>query len=78
MQNFNVNLTVLVPTANTEVSSPARLDLKAILRHFLDFRFEVVRRRFEHADPGSEWPHWSGEPDQDVVAKLNALADNVG
>ena len=47
-QNFNVNLTVLVPTANPEVSSPARLDLKAMLRHFLDFRFEVVRRRFEH------------------------------
>ncbi len=41
-----VNLTVLVPTANPEVAEPARLPLAAILRHFLDFRFETVRRRF--------------------------------
>ena len=41
-----VNLTVLVPTANPEVAEPARLSLSAILRHFLDFRFETVRRRF--------------------------------
>ena len=43
-----VNLTVLVPTANPEVAEPARLSLSAILRHFLDFRFETVRRRFEY------------------------------
>ncbi|MFI5181341.1 MAG: DNA topoisomerase (ATP-hydrolyzing) subunit A [Thermoanaerobaculia bacterium] len=42
-----VNLTALVPTANPEVAEPQRLSLKAILRHFLDFRFETVRRRFE-------------------------------
>jgi DNA gyrase subunit A len=47
-QNFNVNLTCLVPTENVEVGSPARLDLKTALRHFLDFRFVVVTRRFEH------------------------------
>ena len=41
-----VNLTVLVPTSNPEVAEPARLSLSAILRHFLDFRFETVRRRF--------------------------------
>jgi DNA gyrase subunit A len=41
-----VNLTCLVPTANPEICEPARLSLKAILRHFLDFRFETVRRRF--------------------------------
>ena len=41
-----VNLTALVPTANPEVAEPARLSLAAILRHFLDFRFETVRRRF--------------------------------
>ena len=41
-----VNLTVLVPTANPEVAEPARLPLAAILKHFLDFRFETVRRRF--------------------------------
>jgi DNA gyrase subunit A len=45
--NFGVNLTCLVPTANPEVGAPKRLDLKSILRYFLDFRFEVVTRRFE-------------------------------
>ena len=43
--NFNVNLTCLVPTDNPEVGTPKRLDLKAMLRYFLDFRFEVVTRR---------------------------------
>ncbi|TMA92600.1 MAG: DNA topoisomerase IV subunit A [Deltaproteobacteria bacterium] len=46
--NFGVNLTCLVPTANPEVGAPKRLDLKSILRHFLDFRFDVVTRRFEY------------------------------
>jgi DNA gyrase subunit A len=46
--NFGVNLTCLVPTENPEVGTPKRLDLKAILQYFLDFRFEVVTRRFEH------------------------------
>ena len=41
-----VNLTCLVPTARPEVCEPARLPLAAILRHFLDFRLETVRRRF--------------------------------
>ena len=41
-----VNLTCLVPTAKPDVCEPARLSLKAMLRHFLDFRFETVRRRF--------------------------------
>ena len=41
-----VNLTCLVPTANPDVGGPARLSLKAMLRFFLDFRFETVRRRF--------------------------------
>jgi DNA gyrase subunit A len=45
--NFAVNLTCLVPTDNAEVGAPRRLDLKSILRHFLDFRFEVVTRRFQ-------------------------------
>jgi len=43
-----VDLTVLVPTDNVEVGAPARLDLKSILQHFLDFRFATVRRRFEY------------------------------
>src|SRR6266478_957350 len=46
--NFGVNLTCLVPTANPEVGAPKRLDLKSILRYFLDFRFDVVTRRFEY------------------------------
>ena len=45
--NFNVNLTCLVPTENPEVGTPQRLDLKSMLRYFLDFRFEVVQRRFQ-------------------------------
>ncbi len=44
--NFNVNMTCLVPTENPEVGSPKRLDLRAMLKHFLDFRFEVVTKRF--------------------------------
>jgi DNA gyrase subunit A len=46
--SVKLDLTVLVPTSNPEVGSPARLDLRAILRHFLDFRLETVKRRFEH------------------------------
>jgi DNA gyrase subunit A len=42
-----VNLTCLVPTANPGVAEPKRLSLGSILRQFLDFRFETVRRRFE-------------------------------
>jgi DNA gyrase subunit A len=45
--NFNVNLTCLVPTENPEVGAPQRLDLKAMLWHFLVFRLEVVTKRFQ-------------------------------
>ena len=45
--NFHVNLTVLLPTANPEVGAPAQVGLIRLLREFLDFRFEVVTRRFE-------------------------------
>jgi DNA gyrase subunit A len=44
--NVQVNLTCLVPTDNPEIGRPERLNLKGCLRHFLDFRFEVVTRRF--------------------------------
>jgi len=44
---FHVNMTCLVPTANSEIAGPARLDLKAILHEFLQFREGVVTRRFE-------------------------------
>ncbi len=43
-----VNLTCLIPTENPDVGRPERLDLKAMLWHFLHFRLEVVTRRLEH------------------------------
>ncbi|MGK0357881.1 MAG: DNA gyrase subunit A [Bradymonadia bacterium] len=46
-QNFNVNLTCLVPTENPEVTRPERIGLIAVLRYFLDFRLEVVTRRLQ-------------------------------
>src|SRR5262249_26896807 len=48
--NFAYNMTCLVPVADEEGKErtrPERLGLKAILRHFLDFRLATVRRRFE-------------------------------
>jgi len=45
---FPVNLTCLIPTENPEIGRPERLDLKAILWHFLHFRLDVVTRRLEH------------------------------
>ena len=46
--NFNVNLTALVPTTTPGVGQPARLTLRDLCRHFLDFRLAVVTRRLEH------------------------------
>ncbi|MDH5676417.1 MAG: DNA topoisomerase IV subunit A [Myxococcales bacterium] len=46
--NVAVDLTCLTPTDNPDVAGPARLDLRAVIRHFLDFRMEVVTRRLEH------------------------------
>ncbi|HEY6881995.1 MAG TPA: DNA topoisomerase IV subunit A [Polyangiales bacterium] len=43
--NVQVNLTCLVPVEGSEVAAPQRLDLLSILRHFLDFRMDVVTRR---------------------------------
>jgi DNA gyrase subunit A len=45
--NVQVNLTCLVPTDHPEVSAPQRLQLKSVLRYFLDFRMEVVTKRLE-------------------------------
>lgn len=45
--NFNYNMTCLVPAG--DVMQPAKnLPMRDMLRHFLDFRFETVRRRFEY------------------------------
>jgi DNA gyrase subunit A len=46
--SFVVNLTCLIPTENPDVGRPERLDLHAILWHFLHFRLDVVTRRLEH------------------------------
>lgn len=46
--NFFVNLTALVPAGRGAVGQPARLDLRGLCRHFLDFRLEVVTRRLDH------------------------------
>ncbi len=45
--NFAVNMTCLVPDADGK-PQPLRLGLRDILRHFLDFRFITVKRRFEY------------------------------
>jgi DNA gyrase subunit A len=45
--HFNVNMTALVPGQDPAVGTPQRLDLKSMLQHFLDFRFEVVTRRHQ-------------------------------
>ena len=47
-QNFNLNLTCLVPTDKEDVLQPKRLGLKQCLQHFLDFRLQVVTRRLTH------------------------------
>jgi DNA gyrase subunit A len=46
-ENFAYNLTCLVPGPDGK-PRPERIGLKEMLRHFLDFRFETVRRRFEY------------------------------
>ncbi len=56
-QNFHMNVTALVPPhylqaagelAAGGVPQPQRLGLKEVLGYFLDFRYEVTCRRFEH------------------------------
>jgi DNA gyrase subunit A len=48
--NVQVNLTCLVPlkTSDGVVTTPERCSLRAMLRHFLDFRMEVVVRRLSY------------------------------
>ena len=46
--NLGVNLTCLIPTEQDDIGRPERLDLKAMLWHFLHFRMEVVSRRLQH------------------------------
>ncbi len=46
--NFHVNLTALVPADDGGASQPARLSLRDICQHFIDFRQEVVTRRLQY------------------------------
>jgi DNA gyrase subunit A len=46
--NVIVNLTCLIPTEAVDIGRPERLDLHAMLWHFLHFRLEVVTKRLEH------------------------------
>src|SRR5439155_25249654 len=46
-ENFAYNMTCLVPGPDGQ-PQPERLGLKAMLRHFVDFRYATVRRRFEY------------------------------
>ena len=46
-QNFNYNGTCLIPD-ETGLLVPRCLSLIEVLRHFLDFRLDVVRKRFEY------------------------------
>lgn len=46
-QNFAFNMTCLVPGSEGTVK-PEQLGLKGILRHFLDFRFTTVTKRYEY------------------------------
>jgi DNA gyrase/topoisomerase IV subunit A len=47
--NVQVNLTCLVPTdKGPDLRARSASDLGEMLRHFLDFRFEVVTRRLEY------------------------------
>src|SRR5262249_41176284 len=43
--NFNVNLTMLLPTKNPLSAKPALLSLREMLTQFLDFRLEVTTRK---------------------------------
>ena len=43
--SYHVNLTCLVP-GESDVPEPKRCNLQEILRYWLDFRYETVRRRF--------------------------------
>ncbi len=47
-KRFHVNLTCLVPTESTDVKAPKQVDLRTILRYFLNFRLDVVTRRLQN------------------------------
>src|SRR5207302_11084991 len=46
-ENFAYNVTCLVPNEDGTLQPQKGINLKDLLRHFLDFRYATVRRRFE-------------------------------
>jgi DNA gyrase subunit A len=46
--SFPVHMNVLIPTGRPGICVPERLNLFDVLRHWLDFRYTTVRRRFEY------------------------------
>ena len=46
--NFNLNLTCLIPEGKQNRCKPDRIGLKELLNHFLTFRMQVVKRRLNH------------------------------
>ncbi len=46
--SYSINLTCLAPTSNPLVGQPIKATLRDLCRHFLDFRLEVVTKRFAH------------------------------
>lgn len=47
-QNFNVNLTALVPSSNPYSGRPLLLSLRQMLQHFIDFRVQVTRAKLAY------------------------------
>lgn len=45
--NFNVNLTCLVPMEGSDIAVPRQMGLIGMLKHFIEFRLQTTRRRFE-------------------------------
>ncbi len=45
---FHVNLTCLVPSDNPDVPTPAKINLKKALQHFLDYRLIVLTKRLQY------------------------------
>jgi DNA gyrase subunit A len=46
--NFGVNMTCLLPVAGSDVGQPLRVGVKKMLEEFIDFRFDVTKKRFEY------------------------------
>jgi DNA gyrase subunit A len=47
-QNFNVNLTGIVPTKNVFTGRPTTLSLRQVLEQFVEFRLEVTTRKLSY------------------------------